>query len=69
VPAFLPPVCATRKLYTANGYVDMIAVPQTSTSANAKINLTIDAVEGQQYRMRTLQLNGDPDLVAQLTPH
>jgi outer membrane protein assembly factor BamA len=55
-----------RTLYVSKGYLDVVPVPAIQKLADARIVLTFQITEGLQYRMGTLEIEGDSDSADQL---
>jgi outer membrane protein assembly factor BamA len=53
-----------RKVYGTNGYLDMIAIPETILGSNATMDLTITIQEGPQYRLDKVEFIGMKEMTA-----
>lgn len=55
-----------RKVYGSKGYPSFLATPNTQTTSQATIVLTVSIDEGQQYRMGKLEIVAASELTDQL---
>jgi outer membrane protein assembly factor BamA len=55
-----------RKLYATRGYLDFIAIPETTFGSNATMNLNITVEEGPQYHMGKLDIVAEKEPAAKL---
>ena len=55
-----------RKLYSTEGFLDWIAIPDTKVASNGTVNLNISIQEGPQYHMGKLDIVADKEVSARL---
>jgi outer membrane protein assembly factor BamA len=53
-----------RTQYAAKGYLDFIPVPRTEKTAEGRLTITFEIIEGAQYRMGSLELVADKQELA-----
>jgi Surface antigen variable number repeat len=54
-----------RKLYSTNGFIDVVFIPNT-TFSSAIVILTVDVIEGPQYHMGKLEIFAKKELADKL---
>ncbi|MBZ5706231.1 MAG: hypothetical protein LAN63_12835 [Acidobacteriia bacterium] len=55
-----------RELYLARGFRDLIFIPETQNLSNATVILTLNVMEGPQYRMGKLRISAKPEIADRL---
>jgi len=55
-----------QKLYGTNGYLDWVAIPETTPSSNATIDLSLTVEEGPQYRVDKVEFVGKKEMISRL---
>ncbi len=55
-----------RKLYGTHGYLDWVAIPETTAGSNAIMNLSVTIEEGPQYRLDKVEFVGKKETISRL---
>ena len=55
-----------RKLYTTRGYRDFVAIPETTFSSNATVDLKIVLQEGPQYHLGKIEIVAEKERASRL---
>jgi Surface antigen variable number repeat len=59
-------ISSLRKLYGRNGYLDMIAIPETTPGSNATMDLALTIQEGLQFRLDDVEFVGKKETTSRL---
>ncbi len=55
-----------RKLYGTHGYLDWMAIPETTPGSNAIMDLSVTIEEGPQYRLDKVEFVGKKETISRL---
>ena len=55
-----------RKLYGTHGYLDWMAIPETTPGSNAIMDLSVTIEEGPQYRLDKVEFVGKKEMISRL---
>jgi outer membrane protein assembly factor BamA len=55
-----------RKVYARHGYLDYVAIPETTPGSNATMNLSLTIEEGPQYRLDKVEFVGKKESISRL---
>ena len=55
-----------RKLYARSGYLDYVAIPETTPGSNATMDLSLTIEEGPQYRLDRVEFVGKKEMISRL---
>jgi hypothetical protein len=55
-----------RNVYGSHGFLDTVSIPMTTFDSGSTVNLKIEVLEGQQYRMGMLETSGAPEIAVKL---
>jgi len=55
-----------RKVYAKGGYLDYVAIPETTPGSNATMDLTLTIEEGPQYRLDKVEFVGKKEMTSRL---
>ncbi len=55
-----------RKVYARSGYLDYVAIPETTPGSNATMDLSLRIEEGPQYRLDKVEFVGKKEMISRL---
>jgi len=55
-----------RKVYARSGYLDYVAIPETTPGSNATMDLSLTIEEGPQYRLDRVEFVGKKEMISRL---